>query len=273
MVGGRSERGARRRTHAASVVVPFPRDTGARQALARIVPSGRSLLVGLALVLGAVGAYWVALTSSLFAVEAVAVRGTAPENVAREVERATADLVGTSLLSVDAAAVERSVRALPAVAGVSVDRAFPHTLVIKIAAERPVGVARQGSSAWLVAASGKVIRELERGTARDLPRIWLPADAPVAVGRLLPAEVVPATRAIGSAREAGLRRAIKSARILDGQLTLVLASGPELRFGDPSDVLLKLTVAARVLPLVDSGAAYLDVSVPERPVSSSYLNS
>jgi cell division protein FtsQ len=227
----------------------------------------------MALALGALGAYWVALTSSLFAVESVSVRGIAPEAVAREVERTTADLVGASLLAVDAAAVERTVRALPSVAGVSVDRAFPHTLVIKIAAERPVAVARQGSAAWLVAASGKVIRELERGTARDLPRIWLPKDVPVATGRLLPAEVVPATRAIGSAGEAGLRRGIKSARIVDGQLTLVLVNGPELRLGDPSDVLLKLTVAARILPLVDSGTAYLDVSVPERPVSSAYLNS
>lgn len=273
MVGGRSERGARRKAHAASVVVPFPRDPGARQALARIVPSGRSLLVGIALVLGAVGAYWIALTSSLFAVERVAVQGAVPEAVTRDVERATAGVVGTSLLSVDAAAVERSVRALPSVAGVSVDRAFPNTLVVKIAAERPVGVARQGGSAWLVAASGKVVRELERGTARELPRLWLPGDVPVAVGRQLPAEVVPATRAIAAAREVGLRRKIKAARIAGGQLTLVLVSGPEIRLGDPSDVLLKLTVAVRVFPLVESGTAYVDVSVPERPVSGTTLNS
>lgn len=267
MVGGRSERGARRRTHAASVVVPFPRDPGARQALARIVPSGRSLVAGIGLVLAAAGAYWVALTSSLFAVDSVSVQGAVPEAVARDVERATADLVGASLLAVDAAAVERSVRALPSVAGVSVDRAFPHTLVVKVAAERPVGVARQGSAAWLVAASGKVVRELERGTARDLPRIWLPGDAPVVVGRQLPVEVVPATRALTAAREVGLRRKIKAARISDGQLTLVLAGGPELRLGDPSDVLLKLAVVTRVLPLVESGTTYVDVSVPERPVS------
>ncbi|MFO7571642.1 MAG: FtsQ-type POTRA domain-containing protein [Gaiellaceae bacterium] len=273
MVGGRSERGARRRTRAASVVVPFPRDdAGARQALARIVPSGRSLLVGLGLLLGALGAYWVALTSSLFAVEGVTVQGAAPASVSRDVERATADLVGTSLLSVDEATVEGVVRALPSVAGVSVDRAFPHTLVVKVAAERPVGVARQGSSAWLVAASGKVIRELERGTERTLPRIWLAKDVPVAVGRTLPVTVVPATRAVGMTSEAGLRRGVKAARIVDGQLTLVLRNGPELRLGTPSDVLLKLTVAARVLPLLESGAVYLDVSVPERPVSSIYLN-
>jgi hypothetical protein len=28
----------------------------------------------------------------------------------------------------------------------------------------------------------------------------------------------------------------------------------------------------RVLPLVDDGTVYVDVSVPERPVSSTYIN-
>ena len=36
---------------------------------------------------------------------------------------------------------------------------------------------------------------------------------------------------------------------------------------------LKLTVAARVLPLLEDGTVYLDVSVPERPVASATLNS
>jgi len=35
---------------------------------------------------------------------------------------------------------------------------------------------------------------------------------------------------------------------------------------------LKLAVAARVIPLLDPGTAYLDVAVPERPVAGS-LNS
>jgi cell division protein FtsQ len=218
----------------------------------------------------ALGVYWLALASSLFAVETVRVEGTAPEPVIRDVERLTADLVGTSLVSLDPAAVERDVRALPAVAGVAVDRAFPHTLVVKVAAERPVAVARTGLSAWLVAASGMVIRELERGTARSLPRLWLAKDVPVAAGRLLPAEALPAARALVLAREVGLRREIASARIVDEQLTLVLGNGLELRLGEASDVMLKLAVAAKVIPLLDPGTLYLDLSVPERPVSSTF---
>ncbi|MDW8339157.1 MAG: FtsQ-type POTRA domain-containing protein, partial [Thermoleophilia bacterium] len=259
--------GPRRQHRAGGVVVPLPREAGARPALAAVVPSGRSLLVGVALVVGAIGAYWVALTSPLFAVERVRVRGPAPERVVREVERATAHLVGTSLLAIDAEAVERSLRALPSVAGVSVDRAFPTTLVVTVAAERPVAVARRGLSAWLVAGSGRVIREHRRGAVRVLPRIWLPKDAPLAPGRMLPPEALAAARALGAAREAGIRRRIASVRTTGSELTLVLEAGPEIRLGDGADVRLKLAVAGRLLPLLDGDATYLDVSVPERPVA------
>jgi hypothetical protein len=67
---------------------------------------------------------------------------------------------------------------------------------------------------------------------------------------------------------------VKAIRIAHGELTVVLATGLELWLGDPTDVLLKLAVAARVLPHLSGGSAYLDVSVPERPVAgSAYLKS
>jgi hypothetical protein len=52
-------------------------------------------------------------------------------------------------------------------------------------------------------------------------------------------------------------------------LTFLLASGLELRLGDLQAVRLKLAVASRILPglLARGGYAYLDVSVPERPVA------
>jgi hypothetical protein len=52
----------------------------------------------------------------------------------------------------------------------------------------------------------------------------------------------------------------------DGQLTLVLAAGTQLRLGDSGDLRLKLSIAKQILPLA-GGAAYVDVSVPERPVA------
>jgi ferric-dicitrate binding protein FerR (iron transport regulator) len=51
-----------------------------------------------------------------------------------------------------------------------------------------------------------------------------------------------------------------------GELTLLFASGTQLRLGDSGDLKLKLAIAKQLLPLT-RGAAYVDVSVPERPVA------
>lgn len=272
MVGGRVERGSRRRTRAASAVVPFPRTAaGDRLDLVRLVPTGRSLLLGFALVAGVLAAFWGARATSVFAVERVHVVG-APPAVARQVKRATAATLGVSLLEVDARELEDRVRALPSVAGASVDRAFPHTLVVRVSAEKPVAVVRRRASSWLVTGSGKVIREIESGTLRGYPRLWLPRGAGVRVGGSVPAGFLHATRALAALEEARIPRRVKGVRSSGGELTLVLRRGPEIRLGEPVDLRLKLAVAARVFAYVPDDAVYLDVSVPERPVSSRYLN-
>jgi cell division protein FtsQ len=233
----------------------------------RFVPSGRSLLVTFGAVV-AIGIAWlIAYATPLFAVERVEVRGAPPE-LAREVTRATRDLLGRSLVAVDAAQVEGRLRALPAVAGVTVDRAFPDTLVIKVAPERPVAVVRRGSSAWLATGAGKVIREIQTGTERHLPRLWLARGVTVRVGGQVPAGLVPATRALAAAHTAGLGGRVKGVRLANDELTLVLRRGLELRLGRVADVGMKLAIARDVLELVDvSTTAYIDVSVPQRPVA------
>jgi len=64
-------------------------------------------------------------------------------------------------------------------------------------------------------------------------------------------------------------------RARERDLTFLLASGLELRLGDLRAVPLKLTIASRVLPslLAQGGYVYLDVSVPERPVAGTSLDS
>jgi cell division protein FtsQ len=273
MARGRTERGSRPRTRAASVVVSFPRgEPGDRLDLVRFVPSGRSLALGFAIVAAVLAAYWGARATSLFAVDEVDVQG-APPAVERDVQDVAGRVLGTSLLTVDARAIEDAVRALPSVAAVSVDRAFPHTLVVRVAAERPVAVARRGDSAWLVTGSGELVREIAVGTERSFPRLWLRKDVTVRLGGTLPASFAPATRALEAARNVRLAAGVKGVRTTDGELTLILRRGPELRLGGATDLRLKLTVAGRVLPLLEHDSAYLDVSVPERPIAGTSLNS
>ena len=225
-----------------------------------------------ALLAAALVAFWGVRSTSVFGVHEVVVEG-APPPVEREVRKVTDVLLGESLLQVDATEVADTVRALPSIAGASVDRAFPHTLVVRVSPERPVAVARRGRSSWLVTASGKVVREIETGTERGLPRLWLQKGVRVRVGGTLPATFAPATRALGAIRDVKLPRRIKAVRSSASELTLVPRHGPEIRLGDATDVVLKIAVAARVFPLLEEGSRYLDVSVPERPVASRYLKS
>jgi cell division septal protein FtsQ len=268
MVGGRSERGSRRHAGAASVVVPFPRGAaGARLDLVRFVPSGRSLLVTFGTLVAIGLGYWIAYSTPVFAVDAVEIRG-APPALEGDVRAATRDLVGTSLVSVDADDVESQLRTLPAVAGVSVDRAFPSTLVVKIAPERPVAVIRGADAAWLATGDGKVIREIRVGTQRGMPRLWVRRGATIRVGGQIPAGLVSATRALAAAHAAGIASRVKGVRTTGEELTLVLRRGLEIRLGRPADVGMKLVIARKVLGLVGNGTSYIDVSVPQRPVAS-----
>src|SRR5262245_2409482 len=271
--GGRTEPGSRRRARAESAVVPLTRSAaGDRLDLVRLVPSGRSLFAAFAVLAVALGGYWVARQTSVFAVREIEVRG-APPQITREVQRVARSAVGTSLLDVDAAAIEGSVRALPSVTAASVDRAFPHTLVIRVAPVWPVGVARRGDDAWLVSGSNRVIRKIDPRAEQGLPRLWLPRKTPVELGRSLPTSYEPVTRVFGGLREVRMPGRVKAVRTTPTGLVVVLHSGVEITLGAPTDILVKLAVAAEVAPLLADGMLYLDVSVPERPVASRYLNS
>jgi cell division protein FtsQ len=250
-------------------VLPLPRRSGLD--VLRLAPSGRSLLIGAAVVLTAAGLYLLARETPMFAVDAIEVDG-APTNVAAQVERVLRSYEGRSLVAVDADAVEQSVAGLAAVRSSSVDRAFPHTLRVHVLPEVPVAVLRRGGESWLVSARGRVIGEIERGTQRALPRIWLPARTELESGALLADDPGGlAARSLAAFVDSGFPKRIAFVRALDGQITLGLRGGLEIRLGDPSDLRLKIAIVHGILPLLAlpamGGPEYLDVSVPERPVA------
>jgi len=236
-----------------------------RLLLRRLAPSRRSLAAGVGLVALAAGAYAVARETSVFGVRAIDVRGGSPA-VDAQVRRALAPLLGRSLVALDGTGLVRRVEALPTVVGASYDRAFPHTLRVTVVPERPAVVLRAGSAAWLVSARARVVRRLAPHADPDLPRIWRAASARIQPGvQLGAAQGGVAARALGHAGSFAHR--VRSAAYSHGSLVFALRSGLELRLGDTSHLQLKLTVAARALPLLPSGSTYLDVGVPGRPVS------
>ena len=244
---------------------PRSRHPHPRLWLRRIVPTQRSLLVGLAIVAFALCGYVLARETSLFAIDRIEVQGGSPR-VAAQVRRALASNVGRPLVGLDGGAVLREIDALPTVVRASYDRAFPHTLRVTIVPERPAAVLRSGASSWLVSIRGRVMEALPSRADPSLPRVWVPGHTQVAVGSILaPQQARVAIKAAGLAGAFAAR--IGTATYADGSLVLHLRSGLELLLGAPNDVGLKVAVAARVLASVPSGSTFLDVSVPSRSVS------
>jgi cell division protein FtsQ len=261
---------AERRRPAADVA-PIPVRGGVPD-VRHLIPSGRSLAVGIALALLAVGAYAGARSTSVFAVRTLDVRGGTPE-LRAQVRAALAGEIGTSLLRVSSGAVADEVDAVPGVRSFTYDRAFPHTLKIVVKREVPVLVMRRvpGRKAFLVAASGRVIKALPHPLLSHLPRLWVTKSVDVQVGAPLPPKLDAAARALAPLRGAGLPGGVTTVRVGKEELTLELGGGLEVLLGDAGDLRLKLAIARRILQKTGAaagGTGYLDVSVPLRPVLS-----
>jgi cell division protein FtsQ len=208
----------------------------------------------------------IARETSLFAIHQVDVQGGSA-GVDAQVVRALAPFVGRPLVGLDGGAVLQRIDALPTVVSATYDRAFPNTLRVTIVPERPVAVLRDGAAAWVVSERGRVIRSIAAKAAPALPRIWEAAKN-LRVGEVLPLRLGGTlTRALTTA--GSLRARVVMASVTNGQLLFHLRSGIELVLGAPTDVALKVAVAARVLQLIPSGTRSVDVSVPSRPVASS----
>jgi cell division septal protein FtsQ len=237
----------------------------ASPSLAQLAPSRRSIALGLGLVAIAAGAYWGARQSSAFSVGRLEVDG-APAAVRSQVRRALAPLLGTSLLALDGAALGRRLEAVPTVRAVGYDRDFPHTLRIHVVPELPVAVLHRGRETWLVSARGRVLSRIPNLTFGRLARIWVPRRTALAAGAFLtPAWGGTAARTLALAARFPAR--IATVSFVRGRLVFRLRSGLVLELGAPTDIRLKLAVARRALAQLPPGAAYVDVSVPGRPVA------
>jgi cell division septal protein FtsQ len=241
--------------------------------LAHLLPSGRSLLLGFALLVGGLLAYVIVRHTSAFALRAVEVNG-APPALERQVRKALGPLHGRSLLALEHEEIKDRLAALPEVRSASFDRAFPHTLRISVAPERPVAVLRSGPRAWLLSAHAKVLRPLAARSRPRLPRVWIgPATEPRVgfvpgdTGLARAAELI----ARASRAEPGLAGRVATVRWRDSRLTFVLRSGTELRLGSAAQLPLKLAVAKRLLQVLTRAErlalSYVDLSVPTRPVA------
>lgn len=213
--------------------------------------SALAALVGAAVLAGAV---WLVGWSDVLTLENVQVDGASGELADRVVEVAEAPL-GTPLVRVDTDAVAARVRSLPELASVSVDRAWPRSIVVSVTPRVAVAAVADDGAWWLVDASGALFGNSTAQPA-DLPVVDVPVAGEAATIRVaavsvwtgLPAELRELVAGVSAESEADVR--------------LSLTTGASVLWGGPDHGDRKAEV---LLSLLDQEASVFDVSAPERP--------
>lgn len=200
--------------------------------------------------------------SSLVAVRQVQVSGVEGAQGARV--RAALEQAARSMttLHVRQDALDTAVAPFPIVKRLEVSTGFPHTLRIHVVTNVAVGVVVAERHRIAVTSDGTLLRDAAAPAA--LPEIFVRA---VPVGeRVTGATAVAAVAALATAPGA-LRARVEGIVTTPAHgLTLQLAHGPVLWFGDATRLGAKWAAVAAVLADPQSqGASSIDVLAPERP--------
>ncbi len=228
----------------------------------------RRRLVAVAVLAAALAAgyfFWLR-DSSLVEVREIEVTG-ATANQAEIAAALQGAVAGMSTLNVDESKLIEAVSVFPTVASLKIDASPLHKLGIEVTERLPVAVAESGGRDVPVSADGYLLRGLE--AERGLPPIEL-TERPQ--GASLGEHDGEVTALLGSLPE-DLAGGIEGARYDPDEagVAIDLENGIELRMGDESDPDAKWAAAAAVLADPELGApAYVDVSVPEKPVSGGF---
>ena len=200
---------------------------------------------------------------SLFAIDEVTVTGATTNEPAikRAIEQVAGDM---TTLHLDDGKLRSTVAHFPTVASVGATTSFPHSLHVTVTERLPVAFIKVGPHRTAVSADGYLLLGASFDP-KQLPRI----EGTTAQGARLQGDGA-AQAAILGATPPELRERVTGSSWDDAQGGVVvgLDGGPDLRFGDGSRARDKWTAAVAVLSSSEHGSpSYLDVSVPDRPVS------
>jgi cell division protein FtsQ len=236
----------------------------------RARPAERGALLRRRLIAAAIGivALWAGYTLWFrnlpwFAIDEVSVTGatTNAPAIKRAVEQVAQDMTTLHLKDDE---LRDAVAHFPTVASVGASTSFPHTLHVTVTERLPVAFIKVGPRRTAVSADGYLLLGASFDP-KQLPRI----EGATAQGARLEGDAA-AQAAILGATPSPIRERITGSRWDDAQGGVVvgLDGGPDLRFGDGSRARDKWTAALAVLSSSEHGSpSYLDVSVPDRPVS------
>jgi cell division protein FtsQ len=200
---------------------------------------------------------------SLFAIDDVTITGatTNEREIKAAVEQVSGDMTS---LHIKDGELRDAVARFPTVASVGASTSFPHGLEVTITERLPVAFIQSDGRQTAVSADGYLLAGADFD-AKALPRI----EGAAAHGARLDDDAA-AQAAILGATPAPLRNHVTASTWDDqrGGVVVDLNNGPEVRFGDGSRAQDKWEAAVAVLSGDQRGSpSYLDVSVPDRPVS------
>jgi len=229
-------------------------------------PCGRRRLVVLVLIATVLGAgYMLWLRDSgLVAVEEVAITGPSGSDADRMRTALGGAAREMTTLHVDRDRLEGIAASFPTVRALEIERDLPSGLRIDVIEHRPVAVLIDGERRVPVAADGSILSGLP--AKGRLPELTVRNGA--GEQRLEPGHGLAAAELAGGA-PAALRPRLASVTRgpLRGFVVTLRGEGPELVFGDRTRIAAKWAAASRVLADGAADADYLDVRLPDRPVT------
>jgi len=202
--------------------------------------------------------------SSLVAIKRVTVTGAQGPDAAEIRSVLTTAARGMTTLDVRVKQLNMAVAPYPVVKSLQVSTQFPHGIRIRVIEEVPVAEVMIGGRGVPVAGDGTLLHDGAR--TGPLPLITL--REPPGGGRLADGTALQEVALLDAAPEELLSRLALAGSVPGHGLAVQLRNGPSIYFGDAGRLSAKWSAAAAVL--ADShaaGAAYIDVSDPQRPAA------
>jgi cell division septal protein FtsQ len=221
---------------------------------------GRAALFALLALAGVLAVVYLVLRltplSAVQNVTVVGVQGPKASEIRHAIERAA---TGQSTLGFQEGTIRDAVAGTRSITGFEVHTRFPHGVQVEVRQLLAVGVIETGGRRVAVSSDGRVLPD------------WTPGTLPVIRGgQQRGGELVggakAAARILGGAPQPILARVAR----IDGGYAVRLADGPALLFRDGHRLAAKWAAAVAVLSDPGTrGATWIDLRVPEQPVSGS----
>jgi cell division protein FtsQ len=204
--------------------------------------------------------------STLFTVTTVEVAGA--ERLTEEEIRAIADVPDdATLLRFPADDVRERLLAQPWIAGVSVNRDFPDTMVITVTERTPAALIDLGQQYWIVDADGYVLQEQSLEETSALVVVRDVEDVTASVGSRVEDEELLNALAVLSGLSDELRAQVRTVSAVSvDETALITEDGIEILFGEATDVERKDVVAREILEQQEGIVVFVDVRTVDVPV-------